>query len=148
SVTAGVEARLPPRRPRPLDSPKGRPARGPIRVGFGDVQEDSLAGRVQVPRGRLLRERGGSVLPLPGPRFGADPGHGPRPDARGQRRALHRPCRPLPDLLLPRFHPKVEKPFDPLSGDGGRGTRDLTPRLTPDRYACDPRPVNGYADST
>ena len=33
-------------------------------------------------------------------------------DARDQRYALCRPCRPLPNLLLPRFHSKVETPFD------------------------------------
>ena len=74
------------------------------------VQEDSLARRVQVSCRRLLRERGDSFLSVPGPRFGAAFGHELYRDARGQRLALHCPCRPLPDFLLPRLHSKVERP--------------------------------------
>ena len=40
--------------------------------------------------------------PLPSPRFGAALGREFYRDARDQRRALHRQCRSLPDLLLPR----------------------------------------------
>jgi hypothetical protein len=46
------------------------------------------------------------------PRFDAALGHEFYRDARDQRRALHRPCRSLPDLLLPGLHSKVETPFD------------------------------------
>src|SRR5262245_16231053 len=116
---------------RALDRPKGRSARGSMQVGVGHIQEDSVARRVQVPRGRLLRERGGSFLPLPDPRLGTDPWYGPHPDARDQRRALHRSRRPLLDRLVPRFHPKMEKPFDPPSGDDGRKTRGLPQRGSP-----------------
>jgi uncharacterized protein (TIGR02246 family) len=71
-----------------------------------------MARGAQVPCRRILRERGDSFLPLTSPCFGAALGHEFYRDARDQRHALHRPCRSLPDLLLPRLHKKVETPFD------------------------------------
>jgi hypothetical protein len=45
-----------------------------------------------------------TFLLLPSPRFGAALGHEFYRDARDQRHALHRPCGPFPDLLLPRLY--------------------------------------------
>jgi hypothetical protein len=94
------------------------------------VQEDPVEGRLQVPRRRVLRERGGGALPLRGRRLGAFRElHGHADD---QRRALHRPLHPLRDVLLPRVHPEV-------GATGSRGRRDVTGGVRPDRCVYPPR---------
>ena len=68
----------------------------------------------------IVRKRGRSLLPLHGSRVGPAPGHELHRDARAQSLAVHRPFRPLLDLLLPWLHQKVEGPF------AGRAARRMT----------------------
>jgi hypothetical protein len=78
--------------------------RSSVSEGVEHAREDSMARRVQVPCRRLLRERGILFYLHLARVFGAALGHEFYRDARDQRRALHRPFRSLPDLLLPRLH--------------------------------------------
>jgi len=68
-----------------------RPLCAGLKTGVEHVPEDSMAGRVQVPCRRLLRERGDSFLSLPGSRFGADLGHAftATPEVSGVRSIVH-----------------------------------------------------------
>ena len=53
------------------------------------VQEDPVEGRLQVPRRRVLRERGGGALPLRGRRLGAFGTFTVTPAINGARSIVH-----------------------------------------------------------
>src|SRR5215813_5203740 len=86
-----------------------------FKIGVKYVQKDSMAGRVQVPRWGLLRDLRDSLLPVAVPHSNAGLWHWLRPDTRARRIPFHCQYRPVLHVLLPRFHSKVERPFDQLT---------------------------------
>src|SRR5215510_7207695 len=80
-----------------------------FKTGVEYVQQDSMAGRMQVPRWGLLRDLRDSLLPVAVPHSNADLWHWLRPDTRARRIPCHCPYRPVLHVLLPRFHSKVER---------------------------------------
>src|SRR5262245_45936423 len=86
-----------------------------FKTGVDYVQQDSMAGRVQVPRWGLLRDLRDALLPVAVPHSYADLWHSLRPDTRARRIPCPCPYRPVLHMLLPRFHAQVARPFDQLT---------------------------------
>src|SRR5579872_6352136 len=89
-----------------------------VKRGVHHVEEDFLAGRLQIPRGSLFRNGGNSDLSLHLSNLDTDFQHGLYRNARNQRVTFNRPHDPLCDVLLPRLPPKVEEPCRSLDGEG------------------------------
>jgi hypothetical protein len=86
-------------------------------TGANHVQEGSVARGLQVSCGLLFCQRGNTFLSLPLPGFCAYLQHRFYRDAPDERRALPCPCHSFLDFLLPRLHPKMEKPIEQLDSE-------------------------------